>query len=428
MSRERSMIRRLGWSTAAVALLMSWCLAGPAAHAGSDEAPEISGTVTMWYLEDPNPAFLDAIKQGFEEAYPDVSLEMTEVPEDGFVTKVDTALVAQQPPDVAFVYEPRWMKAGAVLPLDDTIAEYGINTEDMNQVALSECLLDDQLYCLGSLTGSVVLLYNKDLFDEAGIEYPSAEAPMTVDEYAEISRALAEGGDFFGSSAGAPFTWASRLTHFSDDGTQIAGYVDDDATLHMYEVLAALARDEVSPSPGETEQISPADMLGAGQVAMAITDFEFGANTLDAAGYRWGAAPPPVEQAGDPSFVFVGTDKYGVFADGGNTEAGKALVAFIATEGNRLRIETTDQPPLDTTMLQEWAGDDESRQEVVAVLSTSTEPGLFVPGFWEVTAPLTDLYTQASAGETDAAEAIVDATADMQDRLDRQWETWEETG
>jgi multiple sugar transport system substrate-binding protein len=103
-------------------------------------------------------------------------------------------------------------------------------------------------------------------------------------------------------------------------------------------------------------------------------------------------------------------------------------VAFIATEGNRLRIETTDQPPLDTTMLQEWAGDDESRQEVVAVLSTSTEPGLFVPGFWEVTAPLTDLYTQASAGETDAAEAIVDATADMQDRLDRQWETWEETG
>jgi multiple sugar transport system substrate-binding protein len=320
------------------------------------------------------------------------------------------------------------MKSGSVLPLDDVIAEHEIATDNMNQVALSECELDGQLYCLGSLTGSVVLLYNKDLFDAAGVDYPSADEPMTIDEYDTMSRALAEGGDFNGSVAGAPFTWSSRLTHFSDDGTQVAGVVDDDATVHMYEVLTTLAADGVSPQPGESELMSPADMLGAGDVAMAITDMEFAANALATGGYRWGAAPPPVEREGDPSFVFVGTDKYGVFADGENPDGGKALVAFIATEGNRLRIETTDQPPLDSTMLEQWAGDDESRQEVVAVLSTSTEPGLFVPGFWEVTAPLADLYTQAAAGEADVAGELADLAPELQDRLDREWETWDTTG
>lgn len=387
-------------------------------------ADEITGTVTMWYLEDPQPAFLEAVKAGFEAKYPGTTVEMTEVPEDGYVTKLDTALIAEQPPDVAFVYEPRWMKAGAVLPLSDTVSEYGIPTDRFNAVALSECELDGEIYCLGSLTGSVVLLYNKDLFDQAGVAYPSADTPMTIDEYDTMSRALAAGGDFYGSSAGAPFTWASRLTHFSSDGKTIGGVVDDAATVHFYDVLAKLAEDEVSPLPSESEIVSPADMLGAGDVAMAITDMEYAAIAMSQAGYRWGAAPPPVERAGDPSFVFVGTDKYGVFADGANPVAGQALVAFIATEGSRLRIDVSDQPPLDASLLEQWAGDDPGRQEVVQVLSTSTEPGLFVPGFWEVTAPLMDLYNQLASGEGDAEVAIPGITSDLQDRLDREWDTW----
>jgi multiple sugar transport system substrate-binding protein len=317
------------------------------------------------------------------------------------------------------------MKSGSVLPLGDTVNQYGINTDNMNQVALSECELDGQLYCLGSLTGSVVLLYNKDLFDAAGVAYPSADTPMTIDEYDAMSRALAASGERFGSAAGPPFTWGSRLTHFSADGKQTAGVVDDAATVHMYEVLAALGEDEISPLPAESELVSPADMLGTGDVAMAITDMEYGAIALASAGYKWGAAPPPVEQAGDDSFVFVGTDKYGVFKDGANTAAGKALVAYIATEGNRLRIEASDQPPLDASMLDQWAGDDPGRQEVVKVLSTSTEPGLFVPGFWEVTAPLSDLFAQTANGEGEAGPAIADITPTLQERLDREWETWD---
>ena len=32
------------------------------------------------------------------------------------------------------------------------------------------CIIDGQVYCLGSYTGAVVLLYNKAMFDAAGLD------------------------------------------------------------------------------------------------------------------------------------------------------------------------------------------------------------------------------------------------------------------
>jgi hypothetical protein len=78
-------------------------------------------------------------------------------------------------------------------------------------------------------------------------------------------------------------------------------------------------------------------------------------------------------------------------------------------------------------MLEEWAGDDPSRQEVVDVLHSSTEPGLFVPGFWEVGAGLLDIFARMANGEADAS-TLQDEAASLQDKLDREWETWNGIG
>ena len=420
-------MRIKGAGVAAVAaLLIAGCTASPTPPTPSGEDGEITGTVSLWYLEDPDTAFMAAIKQGFEAKYPGTTVELTELPEDGFVTKIDTALLAQQPPDVAFIYEARWMKAGQVMPLTDTIARYGIDTSTMNQVALSECDLEGQLYCLGSLAGSVTLVYNKDEFDKAEVDYPSADTPWTIDEYAAAARQLAAKRGGWGATAQAPFTWADRRTHFSDDGLKIQGYLDDEPTIHMYDTLTGLVRDGAAPPPATTDLATGADLLADGQVAMAITDTEYAAAALAQAGNRWGVAPPPVEKAGDAPFVFVGTDKYGAFSDAANPEAAKALVAFIATEGNRLRGDVSDKPPLDSRLHAAWARDDEGRQETVKVMGLRNEPGLFVPGFWEVTAGLWDGFALMQNGEANPRDAIPTEATAAQESLDREWQTWEE--
>lgn len=397
---------------------------------GSAEASAaaISGTVTLWYLEDPEFTFLPALKEQFEAAHPGVTVEMTEIPEDGYVTKIDTALLAGQPPDVAFVYEPRWMKSGSVLPLDDVVAAAGIDLSTFNETALSECRLNDHIYCLGSLGGSVVLLYNKDLFDAAGVPYPSATQAMTIDEYDALARRLAKpssdpAANLWGGTADVPFWWTDRTTTFSPDGKTIDGAVNDAPTIHMYDVLAKLAHDKMAPTPAQSEAALAADMLGAGDVAMAITDMEVGATSLEKGGFDWGAAPPQIEVGGTP-FVFTGTDKYGVFADGPNPEAAKALVAFIAKEGSRIRVEVSDDPPLDSTYLAQWAGDNPGRKQVADVMKLST-PTPFIPGFWDVTAPLADLFTEMVNGDGTAQELLDDQAPAMQESLDRAWQTWD---
>ena len=389
----------------------------------------ISGTVSLWYLEDPEFTFLPALKAEFEAAYPGVTVEMTEIPEDGYVTKVDTAILAGQPPDLGFIYEARWMKAGSILPLDDIIADAGIDTSKFNQGAFSECQLDGQTYCMGSLGGSVMLMYNKDLFDAAGVPYPSATEPMTVDEYAALASKLAKPSNdpatnVYGATAGVPFWWTQRTTTFSEDGKSIAGFVNDESTVHMYDVLATMTRGGTSPTAAQAEVISESDMLGAGVLAMAITDMEVGATSLEKAGAKWGAAPVPVETTSDPGWVFTGTDKYGVFTQGPNQAAAKALIAFLGKEGSRIRVEASDDPPLDSTWLDDWAGDDASRQEVTSVMNL-TAPTPLIPGFWDVTAPLFDGFSLIVAEETTAADFLNEEAPNMQDNLDQAWETWD---
>jgi multiple sugar transport system substrate-binding protein len=342
---------------------------------------------------------------------------------------VDTAILAGEPPDIGFVYEPRWMKAGSVAPLDDVIAGAGIDTSTFNQAAFSECQLDGKTYCLGSLGGSVMLIYNKELFDAAGVPYPSATEPMTIDEYAALARQLAKPSDDpsvngFGATAEVPFWWTARTTTVGEDGRRIDGYVNDEATIHMYDVLASLIRDGIAPSVAQSEAMTSADMLGAGQVAMAITDMEMGASSLEAAGATWGAAPVPIEQQGDAGWVFTGTDKYGVFSAGPNPAAARAFIAFLGKEGSRIRVEASDDPPLDANYLDEWAGDDASRKEVAQVMNL-TAPIPLIPGFWDVTAPLGDGFGLIVDQEATAADFLNEEAPIMQETLDQAWETWD---
>lgn len=396
---------------------------------GAASPSAVTGTVQLWYLEDPEFTFLPAIKERFEAAYPGITVELTEIPEDGYVTKVDTALLAGQPPDIGFIYEPRWMKAGSVMPLDDVVASAGIDLSTFNQTAMSPCELDGKLYCLGSLGGSVQVIYNKAMFDAKGLPYPSTTQAMPIDEYSALARKLYEPNDdpnavVWGSTADVPFWWTDRSTHFSPDGRTIAGLVNDDATAHMYDVLATMARDGIAPSPTQAEAASAADMLGAGDVAMAITDVEVGASSLEKAGFAWGAAPPPIEAVGSTPFVFTGTDQYGIFSKAPNPEAAKLFMAYLGKEGSKIRVEVSDDPPIDSNYIAQWAGDNPGRKQVGEVMSLTSKTPL-IPGFWDVTAPLGDLFSLMVSGEAQPKAALDEEAPNLQDSLDQQWETWD---
>ncbi len=189
---------------------------------------------------------MPALKEAFEAKHPGISLEITQIPEDQYVTKIDTALAANDPPDIGFIYggQQRWMKAAKFLPLDELFNASNIDVDNYNQNVMSLYRqYEAKYYCVGSYTGAVVLLYNKDMFDAAGVEYPSATEPMTVDQYAALAARLSKPNDdiaqrVWGGAAGTTYWYMDWATHFSADGKQADGYLNDDTTIHTYDVLA----------------------------------------------------------------------------------------------------------------------------------------------------------------------------------------------
>jgi ABC-type glycerol-3-phosphate transport system substrate-binding protein len=160
---------------------------------------------------------------------------------------------------------------------------------------------------------------------------------------------------------------------------------------------------------------------------MVIGDFAQ-ITDLEAAGVDYGVATLPVEQEGDPPYLPMWTDSFAVFSDSDSPTEAADFVAFLGTEGQRLRVEVTGQPPLSASAAEEFGwveqGNTEGRQEFLQAVGTGS-PLLFVPGFWEVTAPLEDAFNQMAAGEV-TADVLDELAPRMQESLDDAWVTWEQ--
>jgi ABC-type glycerol-3-phosphate transport system substrate-binding protein len=400
-------------------------LGGSSAALAQDEEVSLS----IWIFEG-EEEFLFNVESTFEAAHPRIDLNITLIPEEEYVTKIETALAAGEPPDIGFAYEARWMKIGAVVPLDDLVTELDIDMNNLNQSALAGCYHEGQLYCLGSNSGLIFLLYNKDFLDAAGVSYPSAEKPLTIDEYYDLAAQLSRPSDdlserVWGAEAGAPYWWTDYRSMFSEDGREVIGYVDDEATIHMYEVLAQMVIDGYAPSTSDYDFFGEDDLFLTGQLATSIAD-NYTLADLDAAGINWGAAPVPVEDASSGAWVPAWTDGMAVFAGGDHPEVAREFIKFLVTDGQRLRVEN-GQLPLDVQLAADlnWAGDSEGRQNLLTIMGL-TRSNIFVPGFWDVAWVLEDYYNLIVDGDMSADEAMEEAAVEMQDALDLSWETWEQ--
>lgn len=402
----------------------------PTAAQASDEKV----TLTLWIFEG-EEAFLPRLVESFEAAHPNITLEITEIPEDQYVTKIDTALAANDPPDIGFVYggQQRWLKAGKFLPLEEMFQQNGIDPAQYNQNAMSlYCLYEGKYYCIGSYTGAVLLFYNKTMFDEAGIPYPSATEPMTVEEYYDLAKRLSKQSDdinqrVWGGSAGTTWWYMDWATHFSQDGRKADGQVNDAATVRTYELMADLVANGYAPSDADMQLLGDVDLLSQGKQAMAITDNFVAVANMEAAGIPFGAAPPPVEQRGDKPFIITWSDAFGVFSQSDHPTEAMQFLAFLATEGNRLRVES-DTMPLNMNMASDlgWDAKNDGRKETVQAISLA-RPVIFVPGIYEITGgPMGDAFNQIIEGSMEPQDAMDEAAAAIQADLDQAWETWDQ--
>ncbi len=434
--------RRTSGALMAGALLISACgtsapssvtptgSSNASAGATSSAATGEKVSLDLWVFEGED-GILPRFKEGFEASHPNITLEVTLVPEDLYVTKLDTAFAAGSPPDVALMYEARWLKAGAFHPLDEVFASNSIDLTRYAQGPLGGCMLDGKLYCLGSYLGVVVLLYDRQAFDAAGLPHPSATVPMSVDEYAQVATTLAKPDPdlakrVWGGEVAPTHWWMDTTNLYSEDGRSVIGLVDDEATIHAWDVLAKMARDGVGITGAEQEAagIESTDLLATHQLAMAIGD-NTAVGELQEQGVDVGVAPLPVERAGEPVWASTWMDMWAVPTKASHPDEAKELVVWIATEGNKVRAEA-GAPPLDLQLAKDtgWATGAPERQ-ILLDLAAQARQRAFVPGFFSVLGPILDETFTSIVENGDAGSALRAAAPLMQEDLDREWESWD---
>ena len=409
---------------------------------GDEETSEPSGdgstaqepvTLDFWVFEEGGiGSFLTTLEGAFEAEYPNVDLNITAYPEGNYGVKLDTAIAAGKAPDLVLVFGPEQMRAGLLLPLDDMVAEQGIDLADyvpsiVNPGDEFSCAYEDSLYCLGSYAGSVQMLYNKDMFDAAGLPYPEPYPPLTPDQFVDYACQLTdEANGVWGAAASDPLAYTPWEVYFSDDG-RTAEFNSPDA-VESFEILASGYEQGCMPSANVLDPWEQGrDFFSQEQLAMVITDFQ-DLDKVENAGINYGSTASVTPTGYDPYF-FVWTDSVGVMADSDNPTEALDFIAFLTTQGQTIRTETSGDMPLNLATAEEidWAGGVPGREDGIEVLSYA-RPAVFVPNRWDVIGPYYDAWGYVVSGEKTAQEALDEAQPAIQENLDEAWETWEEAG
>lgn len=144
--------------------------------AASDETGDaVTLRLALWDYEVDN-AMYDPILEAFQEANPDIKVEIVSSPNADYETKLTTMLSGGDDIDVFFAKSntalPGIQAKGYCMDLQSMLDESGFDTANYGTVLEQQMTYDGDVYALPFRTNDWVLFYNKNLFDEAGIDYP----------------------------------------------------------------------------------------------------------------------------------------------------------------------------------------------------------------------------------------------------------------
>jgi multiple sugar transport system substrate-binding protein len=133
----------------------------------------------------------------FQKRHPNISIKAENAGDSSanFLTKYLSQASGGSLPDVmfnGFGFAQTFISAGSFLALDDYIAkEPDFKLDDFTKPSTGYYKAGGKLYSIPYDCGPVMLYYNKDLFDKAGVGYP--DASWTLDTLREAAKKLTTG-------------------------------------------------------------------------------------------------------------------------------------------------------------------------------------------------------------------------------------------
>lgn len=272
-----------------------------------------------------------------------IKTKLTVVKWDEYWTMLEAGAQGGSLPDVFWMHSnesQRYMSNDMLLDLTDKIADSDlIDPANYPEDIWGLYTYDEKYYAVPKDVDTIALWYNKAMFDEAGLAYPTAD--WTWDDVTEAAKKLTkEDGSQYGLAVRNDNNQAGYYNLVYDNGGHIinedktkSGW-DDPKTIEAMEVLESWIKDGVMP-PIETMSENGEDVLfQSGKAAMvlqgswmlaAYRDNEYTAENCDV------VELPKSATTGRRVSVYNGLG-WAASANGKNTENAWKLIEYLGSE------------------------------------------------------------------------------------------------
>ena len=247
------------------------------ANGGSDGGSDGRVTISYAFWDKNQEPGMQAMADAFMAENPDIQVELQVSNWGDYWTKLEAATLGGNMPDVFWMHVTRFDKyagAGKLMPFSDMVAadpevDYGNYPEGIAELYT----LDGVNYGIPKDFDTIGLIYNKDLFDAAGLDYP--DSSWTWDTLVEAAKVLTdeENGvygfaaaanrqesyyNFILQNGGSIIDTAANRTDF--DSPQVIGAIQ-----YLYDMIHV---HKVSPTVQQMADTKPQVMFSSGKVAM----------------------------------------------------------------------------------------------------------------------------------------------------------------
>jgi len=324
------------------AALVAGCSSGPDDAATSDGVQ----TLTMWARSD-DEGFLPDLVDEFNASHEDIQLELTLVPSAQVVQKYSTAASTGSGPDVVAVEIgtiPQFTSTGWLQDITDEVTALPYR-DALSPAHLEQGAVGDRNFAVPLSADVSVLYWNKDLFEQAGLD--PEKAPATWDEIRAAAEAVSsldgkDGYFFSGACAGCmaftmlPYVWAGGGEVLESDGDQVTPLLSPNPQLEAaLTFLRGMVDDGLVPQTAQTENGS--DQFGpffSGQVGMFVQGtYPFAQLKENYPDVDFGLTPVP-SQDGSGTASFAGGDDLAI-TEGTDREAGMTVLKWFLDEGQQ---------------------------------------------------------------------------------------------
>lgn len=253
-----------------VGVLVALCIV-PATAEG------VSGKLSFFFWDEPQRGIMQDVIDIFNESYPDVEVELTAIPFADYWLKLQTSLGSPNGPDVFWMNPARaltYLPMGVVEPLDAYIEADGVDMSVFPEALRNNFTYDGQLYGIPKDYDTIGLFFNKSIFDEMGVEYPTDD--WTWDDLFTAAKALT-GNGYYGlclnlgdkQSVVCNFLYTNGVTGLTEDRTTI--HMNEPEVKEAIEFLLKMVDEGVSPDYNGIQELNSNDRFMGGMSAMTFS-------------------------------------------------------------------------------------------------------------------------------------------------------------